>query len=120
MQMNIRTGQDSVEDAISDTIERCEQSQPTLNAFVRIDREGALAAARVIDANGASAAPLAGVPVSVKDILNVANGNPREVIDTAAVGEFAAHLVRGEGAPFAFGGGFGLLFDAHRQAANRQ
>ncbi|MFH0296545.1 amidase family protein [Bradyrhizobium sp. 31Argb] len=88
MQINIRAGTGSVEDAISDTIERCEQSQPTLNAFVQIDRDGALTAARVIDASGASAVPLAGVPVSVKDILNVGglptNWGSRLMQDAAA------------------------------------
>ncbi|MBO4221751.1 amidase [Bradyrhizobium neotropicale] len=71
MQIDLRTGKHSIEDAISDTVKRCQQSQPTLNAFVRIDRDGALAAARTVDASGAAAGPLAGVPVSVKDILNV-------------------------------------------------
>ena len=61
----------NVEQAIADTLDRCEHSQKSLNAFVRIDREGALAAARDIDAESTSAAPLAGVPISVKDILNV-------------------------------------------------
>lgn len=73
-----RTEQASVEAVISGTLDRCERSQATLNAFAMIDREGALASARAIDAQqkaGAPLGPLAGMPVSVKDILNVA-GQP--------------------------------------------
>src|SRR5262245_58839370 len=71
MQTNVRSATSSVEDAILDALNRCEQSQSKLNAFARIDREGALAAARAIDAGGKSG-PLSGIPISVKDILNVA------------------------------------------------
>ena len=71
VQTNIRGQEGRVEQAISDTLERCEHSQKSLNAFVRIDREGALAAAREIDAKNSSAGCLAGIPISVKDILNV-------------------------------------------------
>jgi aspartyl-tRNA(Asn)/glutamyl-tRNA(Gln) amidotransferase subunit A len=71
MQMKADTRKSSIENAISETLTRCEQSQSSLNAFARIDRDGAIVAARALDANGGSALRLAGVPVSVKDILNV-------------------------------------------------
>jgi aspartyl-tRNA(Asn)/glutamyl-tRNA(Gln) amidotransferase subunit A len=74
MQMDLRAKKASIEETISDTLDRCEQSQSDLNAFARIDREGALATARKLDvgeSSDASSGKLAGIPISVKDILNV-------------------------------------------------
>ena len=53
---------------------RVEAAQATLNAFVTIDREGALAQARIADAMLATgnAPPLAGVPIAHKDVLMTA------------------------------------------------
>ena len=73
-QMDGRAKAGSIEEAISDTLDRCERSQADLNAFVSIARESALATARKLDANekpDASSGALAGIPISVKDILNV-------------------------------------------------
>jgi aspartyl-tRNA(Asn)/glutamyl-tRNA(Gln) amidotransferase subunit A len=56
-----------------ETLRRIERTQPTLNAFVTVCRDDALAAARDADAarkRGAPTGPLAGMPVSVKDIVN--------------------------------------------------
>lgn len=69
-QMNDRAKAGSIEEAISDTLDRCERSQSDLNAFARIDRDGALATARKLDTSERQG-KLAGVPISVKDILNV-------------------------------------------------
>ncbi|WP_231330066.1 amidase [Actinomadura graeca] len=52
-----------------------ESVDPSLNAFVTLDPEGAEAAARRADgelASGADRGPLHGVPVAVKDIIDVA------------------------------------------------
>jgi aspartyl-tRNA(Asn)/glutamyl-tRNA(Gln) amidotransferase subunit A len=51
-----------------------EQKDPVINAFLAVDREGALAQAGRIDASaasGSSLGPLAGVPVGIKDVLTV-------------------------------------------------
>ena len=61
-------------------LERCERLQPTLNAFVLLDREGARKAAEAAAARqkaGRRLGPLDGVPVSVKDNLYV-GGLPAE------------------------------------------
>ncbi|MGH9792400.1 MAG: amidase [Candidatus Acidiferrales bacterium] len=62
-------------------LQRIEQLQPKLNAFVHVDAEGALAAARAADeavARGDSLGPLHGVPLSIKSSVDVA-GWPCEV-----------------------------------------
>ncbi|WP_428669498.1 amidase [Reyranella sp.] len=54
---------------------RIEKLDPTLNAFIRLDGETALAAAKVAEAEataGRLRGPLHGVPVGIKDIIDVA------------------------------------------------
>lgn len=71
----VRTGEVSAREVVAHALERIEALNPTLNAFVAVDGEGALAAARRIDdevARGADPGPLAGVPVGVKDLEDAA------------------------------------------------
>ena len=67
-----------------------EASQAAVNAFVTVDREGALAAAeRARDelARGADRGPLHGVPVAVKDIVDTAG-----LVTTMGSRHFAGHV----------------------------
>ncbi|MFE2758133.1 Asp-tRNA(Asn)/Glu-tRNA(Gln) amidotransferase subunit GatA [Actinosynnema sp. NPDC059335] len=53
-------------------LDRIAEVDGTINAFLHVDAEGALAAARKVDediAAGAPVGPLAGVPVGLKDVL---------------------------------------------------
>jgi aspartyl-tRNA(Asn)/glutamyl-tRNA(Gln) amidotransferase subunit A len=56
-------------------LQRIEQLQPKLHAFIRLDADGALDAARAAEAelkSGHVRGPLHGVPVGIKDIIDVA------------------------------------------------
>lgn len=67
----IRRGEASAREIVTTCLERIEAQQPTLNAFVRVDAQAALAAADRIDASrlaGGDLPPLAGVPFGVKDL----------------------------------------------------
>src|SRR5205085_9023034 len=53
-------------------LERIERFNPEYRAFVRVDAEGALAAARASEArwhDNSALGPLDGVPVSIKDLI---------------------------------------------------
>jgi aspartyl-tRNA(Asn)/glutamyl-tRNA(Gln) amidotransferase subunit A len=64
----------SAEEVMRAHLERSARLEPRIGAFLAIDAERALAAARRLDASlaaGSQAPPLAGVPLAVKDILHV-------------------------------------------------
>ena len=64
----------SATEVMAETLSRMEALEPTLNAFVTPMPERALAAARDADrllAGGGEPGPLHGVPISVKDLINV-------------------------------------------------
>ena len=66
----VHTGQVSSTELVTAALERIEQLQPTLNAFVHIDADGALKAAAGIERDDPR--PFAGVPIAIKDTTSVA------------------------------------------------
>jgi len=68
----IARGQTTAQATITSAIERAEKLNDKLNAFLEIDRDGALKRAAEIDQNpGKATLPLAGVPIAVKDNICV-------------------------------------------------
>ncbi|WP_035749616.1 Asp-tRNA(Asn)/Glu-tRNA(Gln) amidotransferase subunit GatA [Glycomyces sp. NRRL B-16210] len=75
---DIREGRLTSVEVTTAFLDRIEAVDATVKAFLHVDREGALAAAREADAAIAAdeeASPLAGVPVAVKDVV-VTKGLP--------------------------------------------
>ncbi len=72
----VRAGTQSAEAAAAESLEAIRRRDPAIHAFLSVDEEGALAAARATDAAvaaGQPVGPLAGVPISVKDVLCTAS-----------------------------------------------
>ena len=70
----IATGKVSPVEAVAAALERVEQTEPQLNAFIQVDAAGARSAARRAEADVSSGRPLGplhGVPISVKDLIDV-------------------------------------------------
>lgn len=66
----LQSGEVTSVELVEESLERIAQLNPTVNAFVKVDREGALRTAEEVDAirsEGGDLHPLAGVPVAVKD-----------------------------------------------------
>lgn len=85
----IKTGAATAYEAVRDCIDRIEQFDGELGAFVHVDADGALSSALEIDRrikNGERAGPLAGVPFAVKDFCHVENMPTYE--GTGALGEY--------------------------------
>ncbi|NDL60069.1 amidase [Phytoactinopolyspora mesophila] len=60
---------------VAESLRRAHELNPTLNAFALIDEEGALEAARTADrelVSGIDRGPLHGIPVAVKDLIDMA------------------------------------------------
>jgi amidase len=66
----VHTGQLSSTELVTAALERIEQLQPSLNAFVHLDADGALETAAGIDRDDPR--PFAGVPIAIKDTTAVA------------------------------------------------
>jgi aspartyl-tRNA(Asn)/glutamyl-tRNA(Gln) amidotransferase subunit A len=65
-------------EVVHDALARIERFQPQINAFVLVDTDGALAAARAAEARWAKGEPkdlVDGLPVTIKDIIDV-KGQP--------------------------------------------
>jgi amidase len=70
----IRTRAVSAEEVVRAHLERIEELNPTLNAIVSFRPDEALAEARALDAltaRGISRGPLHGIPIAVKDLMDV-------------------------------------------------
>ena len=65
----VHTGQVSSTELVTAALDKIEQLQPTLNAFVHVDPDGALEAAAKIDRDDPR--PFAGVPIAMKDTTPV-------------------------------------------------
>lgn len=95
----IRAGEVSPAEVVEALLARIERLDSTLLAWVHVDRDGALAQARLLEAEartGTFRGPLHGVPVGIKDIFHVA-GMPT----TAGAGPFAHERPDADSAPAA-------------------
>ena len=134
-----RSGEFSPLELTRALLARIERLDPGLNAFILCDANAALAAARAAGeelAGGRDRSPLHGVPVGIKDIINVAglpttchpmilNGRGPAAADSAVVGRLRAQgtVVLGKLATheFAIGGpSFDLPFPPARDPWNRE
>ena len=71
----VRAGKVGARELVQQALERIDALDGRVNAFVAVDEEGALAAARAIDervAQGAEFGELAGIPLAVKDLEDAA------------------------------------------------
>jgi Asp-tRNA(Asn)/Glu-tRNA(Gln) amidotransferase A subunit family amidase len=68
----IRQGQVTSEDIVRSCLERIEQLDPVLRAWVSLDRSLAIETAREMD-RGPSRGPLHGVPMGIKDVIDTAD-----------------------------------------------
>jgi amidase len=66
----VHTGQVSSTELVTAALERIEELDPALNAFVHVDADGALETAAGIDRDDSR--PFAGVPIAIKDTTSVA------------------------------------------------
>ena len=75
LRTSIRNGETTARSAALFALDAAEKLNDTLNAFLQIDRAGALARAEEIDASGnnesAKGAALAGIPIAIKDNICV-------------------------------------------------
>jgi aspartyl-tRNA(Asn)/glutamyl-tRNA(Gln) amidotransferase subunit A len=91
-------------DAVGDVLDRISRFQPVVNAFVLVDADGAVAAAREAEARWVKGEPkglLDGVPVTIKDIIGVkglpmrkgslTTGTAPETVDAPAVARMREH-----------------------------
>lgn len=79
-------GQLSAQDLVEVCLDRIDATEDSLRAWVTIDREGALSQARACDPESG---PLAGIPLGVKDLIDVA-GLPTTASSKVLAGNIAA------------------------------
>lgn len=71
----IRNVERTAVETVTEALDAAGAAQQDLNAFITIDRDGALARATAIDgriAAGSNPGPLAGIPIAVKDLIDQA------------------------------------------------
>jgi aspartyl-tRNA(Asn)/glutamyl-tRNA(Gln) amidotransferase subunit A len=74
----LRSGAVTATDLLERSLQAIDRHNPWTNAFIRIDRDDARRAARVVDderSRGLDRGPLHGIPISLKDLIDVA-GQP--------------------------------------------
>jgi len=72
----IREGRITSAELVADCLDRIEEVEPKVQAWVHLDREHALAQAKRLDdarAHGGATGPLHGVPIGVKDIFDTSD-----------------------------------------------
>src|SRR5689334_575199 len=88
----LRAGQLSATDLVESCLNAIATQNDATHAFIRVDADGARASARQMDAEraaGGDRGPLHGVPISLKDLIDVAG-----VPTTAASKVFADRVAR--------------------------
>src|ERR1039458_6960708 len=65
----VRSGEISARELVQSSLDRIEELNPTVNAFVEVDAEGALLAADEVSTGDER--PLAGVPIAIKNLRAV-------------------------------------------------
>ncbi len=74
----IAAGEVSAVEVAQAHLDRIAEVDPAVHAFLHVDTEGALAAARAVDvrrARGDALGPLAGVPLAMKDVVVTAGAS---------------------------------------------
>ncbi len=97
---DVRAGRRSAREVVTAALQRIEALDDRINAFVAVDADRSLAEAAAVDeavARGVDPGPLAGVPIGVKDLEDVAGytttfGSPLHVNDPLATAD--SELVR--------------------------
>ena len=100
----VRAGERSARELVAHALARIEAVDSSVGAFVALDAEGAMAAARAVDelvASGGEPGLLAGIPIGVKDLEDAAglptgrgiaafSGRPPVATDSALVARLKA------------------------------
>lgn len=71
----LRAGETTCVQVLQGCLDRIEEKEPAVRAWVVVDRDGALAQSRALDEelrSGRDRGPLHGIPVGIKDIIDVA------------------------------------------------
>src|SRR4051794_10923650 len=72
---SLRARETTCVEVLEKCLDRIEEWEPRVKAWVRVDRAGALEQARALDAeiaDGKDRGPLHGIPIGIKDIIDVA------------------------------------------------